>query len=76
MQTDQLHRIIFINDLIKDSKYPSSLYLAGKLQVNQRTIERDIETMKKEFKAPIKYCRMNKGYNYTEERYFLPPCFS
>jgi len=72
MQTDQLHRIIFINDLIKDGKYPSCSYLAGKLQVNQRTIERDIETMKKEFKAPIKYCRMNKGYFYTEERYFLP----
>ena len=66
------YRIIFINDLIKDNIYPSLSYLAGKLQVNKKTVMRDIETMKREFNVPIKYCHMNKGYYYTEERYVLP----
>jgi len=68
----QNQRFIIIDEFIRSKDYPNSERLAGKIGTDKRTVERDIKTMREELEAPIKYCRLNKGFYYTEPNYFLP----
>lgn len=65
-------RLWGIHNQIKHGFYPSAKSLSQKLEVNQRTIERDIQQLRDWLSAPIEYDRVCKGYYYTEE-FNLPP---
>jgi predicted DNA-binding transcriptional regulator YafY len=65
-------RIWEIHKQIKNGYYPSVRDLAQNLEVNQRTIERDIEQLRDRMSAPIEYDRIRKGYYYTND-FTLPP---
>ena len=46
--------------------YPNSSHIVEKFNISQRQAQRDIELLKTEFGAPIKYSHERKGYYYTE----------
>ncbi len=65
-------RIFTIHNFIENSQYPNIQSLAEQLEVNARTVERDIEQLRDFFNAPLVYDRLHKGY-YYEEKFALPP---
>ena len=67
----RFRRIPYIDDQISGGRYPNAVSLAKKLEVNSRTIQRDIEYMKDTMYAPIEYDPVQKGYYYTESNFHL-----
>ena len=67
----RFRRIPYIDDQISGGRYPNAVSLAKKLEVNSRTIQRDIEYMKDTLYAPIEYDPVQKGYYYTEPNFHL-----
>lgn len=65
-----LQRIMTIDHAIRSSTLCSSATLSKALEVNWRTIQRDIEFMRDQLHAPIEYTR-KRGYYYSEESYKL-----
>jgi len=65
-------RIIEIDYLLGQKKYPSAPQLAERFEVDIRTVYRDIEYMRDQLGAPIGFDRKRNGYHYTEEGYILP----
>lgn len=58
-------RLYEIHRLISQETYPNCPSIAEHLEVNQRTVERDIERLRDLFGAPIEYDRAHRGYRYT-----------
>jgi predicted DNA-binding transcriptional regulator YafY len=58
-------RLYEIHRLISQETYPNCPSIAAYLEVNQRTVERDIERLRDLFGAPIEYDRVRRGYRYT-----------
>lgn len=65
-------RIIEMDRMLRMGKFPSLLELSEEFKVTQRTIERDIETMREYFKAPVLYDRKTRTYRYSDQSYILP----
>lgn len=65
-------RLTKINDLIKGKKYPNCRYLAEEFEVNERTILRDIEALKDQLGAPVRYSKGKNGYYYEDDNFALP----
>ncbi|MBN2352625.1 MAG: WYL domain-containing transcriptional regulator [Spirochaetales bacterium] len=68
----QYWRIFKIDELIRSGHCPDSARLARELEVNPRTIKRDIEYLRLYFGAPVEYDAARKGYRYTEPGFHLP----
>ena len=58
-------RLYEIDKLIAGGYYPNCVYLAEHLEVHKRTVERDIERLRDQFRAPIEYDPKRKGYYYS-----------
>jgi len=67
----RINRILMIDDAIRSGYYPSVAKLAKKAEVNERTIERDIEYLRDMYEAPIEYDRQKRGYYYSEPNFFI-----
>lgn len=65
-------RIMEIDYLLGQRRYPNGPQLAERLEVNIRTVYRDIDYMRYRLQAPIGFDRTRNGYYYTEEGYVLP----
>jgi len=68
----QHSRMLFIDRKVKEGKYPNCSSLAEEYEVSRKTIQRDIEYMRYQLDAPIKYVAKHRGYIYTEEQFQLP----
>ncbi len=68
-------RIFEIDRLIREGDYLNAAKIAQKLEVTQRTIQRDIEYMRDMYKAPIEYDRTRCGYYYSKPNFFIPNVF-
>jgi proteasome accessory factor B len=68
----QWERCLKIEKQIRAGGFPSRSLLAEKLEVTERTIQRDVTFMKDRFGAPITVSRSKGGYFYTEPAWFLP----
>lgn len=66
-------RIYYLDQQLRAGKYPNVPRLARELEVQARTIERDIEHMRDRLGAPIAYDHKQKGYYYTSDGFRLPP---
>lgn len=75
MGNGQFLRLLKIDALIREQKFPSIKRLAAEFEVSSRTIERDIEFLKDRYNAPIQYDPQNRGYIYTQETFFLKSVF-
>ena len=67
----KLSRIAKIDEEIRSGRYPNSEELAAKMEVNSRTILRDIEHLRLYYDAPIEYDYNKKGFYYSEPNFFI-----
>ncbi|MDN5344365.1 MAG: hypothetical protein PWQ18_476 [Clostridia bacterium] len=67
-----LARIYAIHRWIAAGRYPNVAFIAERLEVSSRTVERDIQILRDFFGAPIVYDSWHKGYRY-EKTFSLPP---
>jgi len=65
-------RLLFIDQKIREKNYPSCKQLACEWEVSYKTIQRDIEYMRYQLDAPIKYSAKKRGLYYTEANFCLP----
>jgi predicted DNA-binding transcriptional regulator YafY len=68
----QYTRLLFIDREIRSGRLPSASDIAGKYEVNPRTIQRDLEYMRDSLGAPLEYDESRKGWRYTEPNFYLP----
>ncbi|AEF82936.1 helix-turn-helix transcriptional regulator [Leadbettera azotonutricia] len=64
-------RVFEIDAEIRSGKYSTVAQLAKKVEVNPRTIQRDIEFLRVMYDAPIEYSTTHRGYYYTDDNFFI-----
>lgn len=64
-----LARMVAIAQALRANRYPNAKTLADELEVNARTIRRDIEFMRDRLDAPIGFDPRRNGYHFTREDY-------
>ena len=62
-----VERIIWLHKRIKDGYYPNAMRLAERFGISQRQAQRDVDYLRTELGAPLEFCRLRKGYRYTED---------
>lgn len=72
MNKVQHARLLYIDRKIRAGNFPSAGDMAGEYEVSRRTIQRDLEYMRDFLHAPLEYDESRRGWNYTENNYFLP----
>lgn len=68
-----LARVARIHGEIARCSYPNIKRLASILDVNERTVKRDLAVLRDSLNAPLKFDRRRKGYCFTIEGWQLPP---
>lgn len=67
-----LRRFLAIDRAVRAGRFPTAEVMARELEVNRRTIFRDIDFMRHSLGAPLRVCRTHRGYHYTEPDWRLP----
>jgi predicted DNA-binding transcriptional regulator YafY len=70
-QKVRTNRLLMIDRLIREGKYPNTDRLAELVEVTTRTIQRDIEYMRDMYGAPIEYSPARHGFYYSEPNFFI-----
>lgn len=60
-----LERILRIHELVARGGFPNCSTLARELEVNRKTVQRDLNFMRDELELPVAYCERRHGYHYT-----------
>lgn len=60
-----------IDQAIRAGTWPNATVLSQQLEVDSRTVRRDLTYMRDQLKAPLKYDARHNGYHYTELTYRL-----
>ncbi len=60
-----LERVMRIHEIVNQGKYPNCSSIAREMEVNRKTIQRDINFMRDELDLPLEYSDANHGYHYT-----------
>lgn len=68
----QYKRLLFIDERLREDAYPNCSTLAEGWEVSAKTIQRDIDYLRDELRAPIAYDAVRHGFYYTEHNYRLP----
>ena len=67
----RLERILYMDTLIQNSRYPSIKTFREHFEVSERTIIYDIQFLKDRLKAPIQFSRSYGGYFYSDPSWRL-----
>jgi predicted DNA-binding transcriptional regulator YafY len=67
-----LHRLQWIDAMIRARRYPNCRRIADKFEISARQAARDIEYLRDSLSAPIEYSAEHNGYYYTSEAFVLP----
>jgi proteasome accessory factor B len=62
-----LERMLQIHHALQAGKFPNTISLAGELEVNAKTIQRDLDFMRDRLNLPLEFDRAHNGYRYTAE---------
>lgn len=62
-----LQRIYVIHEAVQEGTYPNCSSLARRLEVTNKTIQRDITFMRDELGLPLEYDQQLHGYTYTQD---------
>lgn len=76
----RLRRLLLLDQAIKNKGYPNCTSFAQQLAMSdgmgrpfdRKTIQRDIDFLRDDFRAPIEYCHLHKGYYYTDNTWTFP----
>ena len=63
----QMRRIYAIVEAIKGSGYPNCRSLAERLEVTQKTIQRDVNFIRDQLELPLEYNKAMHGYEFTSD---------
>jgi hypothetical protein len=66
-----MRRLVELDRLIRDEKYPNARTFGKKWEVDPKTIQRDIAFLRDELEAPLEYDRRRRGFFYSRS-YGLP----
>ncbi len=66
-----LARFLKIDDALRARGWPNTRTLAREIEVDRRTIRRDIDYMRDQLHAPIAFDAAHRGYYYTEPTFRL-----
>lgn len=55
-----------LHELIQAEKYPNCRTMAAKLEVSEKTVQRDLEFMRDRLALPLEYEAAKAGYRYTQ----------
>jgi predicted DNA-binding transcriptional regulator YafY len=66
-----MRRMKAIDQALQAGKWPNDRTLAAELEVNRRTIRRDLEFLRDQYHAPIAFDRAHRGYYYSEPTFRL-----
>ncbi len=69
-----LARMMAIDQALRAGTWPNATTLADQLEVNSRTIRRDITYLRDQLQAPIEFDPVRNGYRYSEPTFRLPFC--
>ncbi len=61
-----LERVLRIHEMVNRGGYPNCSSIAREMEMNRKTIQRDINFMRDELDLPIAYSDSNHGYHYTK----------
>jgi predicted DNA-binding transcriptional regulator YafY len=67
-----LARMMVIDQAVRAGRWPNATTLAARLEVDPRTIRRDITYMRDRLGAPLEYDQNHNGYHYSAATYQLP----
>ena len=62
-----IQRIYVIHEAIREGGYPNCRILAERLEVTDKTVQRDITFMRNELGLPLEYDDQLHGYSYTQD---------
>jgi predicted DNA-binding transcriptional regulator YafY len=62
-----IQRIYVIHEAVQEGRYPNCRTLAERLEVTDKTIQRDITFMRDELNLPLEYDDKLHGYTYTQD---------
>jgi predicted DNA-binding transcriptional regulator YafY len=62
-----MHRIYVIHEAVQEGSYPNCRTLAERLEVTDKTIQRDITFMRDELQLPLEYDEQLHGYTYSQD---------
>jgi predicted DNA-binding transcriptional regulator YafY len=65
-------RILTIHRLIQDRRHPNVPGLARLLGVSRRTVQRDLDVLREEMRAPLVWNPIERGFEYTKDGFVLP----
>ncbi len=65
-------RFIWLDDRVKQKKYPNTTSLSKQFEVSIKTAQRDIEFMRDRLNCPLFYDPSRKGYFYEDDTFSLP----
>lgn len=60
-------RIRWLHKRISDGYYPNAVRLSERFGISRRQATRDVEYMRRELSAPVKYDTKRRGFYYTED---------
>lgn len=60
-----LERVLRIHEMISRGNFPNCSTIARELEVNRKTIQRDLNFMRDELELPLEYSEGSHGYHYT-----------
>jgi len=61
-----MERMLRIHQAIQAGDYPNASTLARRLEVSDKSIQRDLEFMRDRLELPLEYDAIRHGYHYTE----------
>lgn len=67
-----LRRLLALDQMIRQRRYPNARTAARDLEVNRRTILRDLDFLRDSWGAPVEYCHKHNGYFYHDADFSLP----
>src|SRR5204863_3081919 len=62
-----LERMLKIHQALQSGNYPNATTLGAKLEVSEKSIQRDLDFMRDRLQLPIEYDGSRFGYYYTQE---------
>ncbi len=67
-----LARMMAIDQAVRSGLWPNASSLGARLEVDPRTVRRDIAYMRDQLGAPLEFDPIRNGYRYTETTFQLP----